>query len=873
MRNYGMKFFGICTIAVLFICITVRPAERPVQKKTKFIVYSYEPNKYIPIVKTVADALRLAVPADIDIVLVEHNETTPGKKGFNPSRGFRDIIMMSENVDWVCIAHHDKCRPVAEVTRELKNRIDLYFHSILFFDSDPVERISGAITEKISKSFSNFLLDINFEKVLHRAYNLYSEKSSAWYRKIYPADQYIKDSAALEKADWVVGRPPYLKGVNIKCFTITKDNRLEHFNFSKNTSWRPGFPTYAPSEDLERAADKIGQVIRSIDNNYLINTDLTAVLANESLETTSDVIPNKITPDPMVIINRPTSWNGQDISQVIVSEGKITGANVWNLTINFGPEQALITNQIETEARINADKNQITPYFYPWVEYYRSLNLKFRTPGYQWFNQFEIVANAPHKHEIAHAIKRRPEDQNNLCTAETAYLDTRRPIVQKALRSGEKFPKIAIVASGGGIRAMLATLGFLRGLEQINLLNAITYTCGLSGSTWAIGPWIASGQTVERYITENNIIEKVENFKGIKGALAEIAKNFLTTEDNQIKTVFGQQWTFVDSWGLYISKNLLLRPNMQLSQQVPQVTDGSKPLPIYTAVTSDARTRDWFEFTPFEVGSLGRKIFIPSWSFGRQFISGISQDFPPEQSFGYLLGIFGSAMGARLKDVIGPKITAAEWNITAGIIPNFCFGIDGSTNDNIELVDAGADFNLPYPPISGLHPGRKADIIIFLDASGEFGPEVGGELRKVIAWQQKQQKEQYQDLKWPDDMEEWASTKPPKTRDLRIKAFTGDARTGKPTVIYMPLALDLNEHEGFPFDGTQRELIANFQHTHEALLENYTNNNLMEKYPTTTFNYPAAQSNFLLNLMTLNVRISATEIFDEIKKYIATMPD
>ena len=48
--------------------------ERPERRPTRFIVYSFNAQRYIPIVKFVAAALHLALPADHDIVLVEHEE-------------------------------------------------------------------------------------------------------------------------------------------------------------------------------------------------------------------------------------------------------------------------------------------------------------------------------------------------------------------------------------------------------------------------------------------------------------------------------------------------------------------------------------------------------------------------------------------------------------------------------------------------------------------------------------------------------------------------------------------------------------------------------------------------------------------------------
>ena len=876
-----IRFIDIVIVTILFSCATIRAAvPGPEPRETKYIVYSYGARDYFPIVEKVAAALQLPSPSErASIFYVEH------KKDFN------EKIRASHNVNWVCVAHYDKCRPVAELTRSLHegHRIDVDFHSILFFDSYPVERIAGTATEEVTKAVSNYTLDIRFEKILHRVYNFYSEESSAWYRKIYPADNVIT-TGLLPIANWTPERFSYLKGVNIKCFNITKDNALNNFNFSTNTGWTLGFPSYVPSRALVNAADKIGQVIRYIDSNYLINTDLTAVLTNESLVTDSDVIPNKTAPEPMVIINRPTHWDGSTLSQIIASEGwtswltwqAIGQKTEWNLKINNPADQNQVFIQLGAEANVNASRNAITPYFYPWIEYYRSLNLKSRTPGFEWFNQLATVTTAPHKRDIAHASGPLPGTTNYLCDAERAYLEARKPFIQGALGiAGNKFPKIAIVASGGGIRAMLATLGFLRGLERTNLLNAVTYVCGLSGSTWAIGPWISSEKTVEEYITPNRIIEKVANFEGPGAAFRTgIKQKFTVTEDNMVKTYFGQSWTFVDSWGLYISKNLLLDPNMQLSQQEPRIANGHNPLPIYTAVDTNARNRDWFEFTPFEIGSLKRKVYIPSWSFGRNFIFGTSQDFPPEQSLGYLLGIFGSAMGARFKDVTSgaglTNLTAAEWSATAGIIPNFYFGIrniNGNTETEIHLVDAGADFNLPYPPISGINPERKADIIIFVDSSGEFGDEIGGEIRKTVDWQSKVNKAGNSTVQLPIEMTEWCTQKPRRTRDLRIRTFAGNARAGIPTVIYMPLALDLSNIPGFAYNETQQKLIADFKLANRDLLASYTNINLMEKYPTGNFSYTPQQSKFLLDLMTLNVQISIEKIMDEIRRYVATMPE
>ena len=255
-----IRFIDIVIVTILFSCATIRAAvPGPEPRETKYIVYSYGARDYFPIVEKVAAALQLPSPSErASIFYVEH------KKDFN------EKIRHSRNVNWVCVAHYDKCRPVAELTRSLHegHRIDVDFHSILFFDSDPVERGAGAFTEIIANTFSSIPLDIRFEKILHRVYNFYSEESSAWYRKIYPADKVITTDL-LPIADWIQAHPPYLKGVNIKCFDIGTDNTLNNVNFSKKTGW-PLSTTFAPSDDLVKAAEKIGQT------RFLIKIDRTS---------------------------------------------------------------------------------------------------------------------------------------------------------------------------------------------------------------------------------------------------------------------------------------------------------------------------------------------------------------------------------------------------------------------------------------------------------------------------------------------------------------------------------------------------------------------------------------------------------------------
>ncbi len=47
-----------------------------------------------------------------------------------------------------------------------------------------------------------------------------------------------------------------------------------------------------------------------------------------------------------------------------------------------------------------------------------------------------------------------------------------------------KMPRVALLGSGGGQRAMVGLLGSLVQLDKAGLLDCILYLSGVSGSTW-----------------------------------------------------------------------------------------------------------------------------------------------------------------------------------------------------------------------------------------------------------------------------------------------------------------------------------------------------------------------------------------------------
>ncbi|KAL6461281.1 hypothetical protein MHYP_G00312470 [Metynnis hypsauchen] len=78
----------------------------------------------------------------------------------------------------------------------------------------------------------------------------------------------------------------------------------------------------------------------------------------------------------------------------------------------------------------------------------------------------------------------------SLNEAEKQHVSRRRETVLQCLKqhgiscSEDEVPNIAVLGSGGGLRAMVGLLGSLSQLSEEGLLDCIMYLSGVSGSTW-----------------------------------------------------------------------------------------------------------------------------------------------------------------------------------------------------------------------------------------------------------------------------------------------------------------------------------------------------------------------------------------------------
>ncbi|EDL27983.1 phospholipase A2, group IVE [Mus musculus] len=114
-------------------------------------------------------------------------------------------------------------------------------------------------------------------------------------------------------------------------------------------------------------------------------------------------------------------------------------------------------------------------------------------------------------------------------------------------------------------------------------------------------------------------------------------------EDLQKHSQEGYKTTFTDFWGKLIEYSLGDKKNeCKLSDQRAALCRGQNPLPIYLTINvkddvSNQDFREWFEFSPYEVGMQKYGAFIPSELFGSEFFMGRLMKRIPEPEMCYML--------------------------------------------------------------------------------------------------------------------------------------------------------------------------------------------------------------------------------------------
>ncbi len=226
-----------------------------------------------------------------------------------------------------------------------------------------------------------------------------------------------------------------------------------------------------------------------------------------------------------------------------------------------------------------------------------------------------------------------------------------------------KMPRVAICTSGGGPRAMLASLGFTQASSETGVLDTVTYGAALSGSTWMWLKWLHDGATsdvlpqVEKEISEA-LNKGLLSPKILEKSIFEQLEILITHKlwEHKIPISYEFKGRFfaesrdsdppiVSVYGMLLADALFAndpdRYTITLSSLADRALSGTMPLPLCTAISSKElgsfereskhghpTDYSWFEFSPFSVGILESTTwagngYIPTWALGRRYEKGL----------------------------------------------------------------------------------------------------------------------------------------------------------------------------------------------------------------------------------------------------------
>uniref|UniRef100_A0A8C6YW75 Phospholipase A2 n=1 Tax=Nothoprocta perdicaria TaxID=30464 RepID=A0A8C6YW75_NOTPE len=253
----------------------------------------------------------------------------------------------------------------------------------------------------------------------------------------------------------------------------------------------------------------------------------------------------------------------------------------------------------------------------------------------------------------------------DLCEEEREFLDKRKKIVSEALKKAlnlkefpakDEVPVVAVLGSGGGMRALTSFHGSLAALRQLGLLDAVAYVCGISGSTWCLSTLYKDPDWSQKDLQEaiSRAQDTVSSSKG--GAFSPERLKYYFQELNAMESS-GRKVSFTDLWGLIVEYFLQQKEDpSKLSDQQEAVKWAQNPYPIYAAVNvrpnmSSSDFAEWCEFTPYEVGFRKYGAFIRTEDFDSEFFMGRIIQKRPEPRICFLQGMWGSAFAASLDDI------------------------------------------------------------------------------------------------------------------------------------------------------------------------------------------------------------------------------
>ncbi|NXV91501.1 PA24E phospholipase, partial [Calonectris borealis] len=192
-------------------------------------------------------------------------------------------------------------------------------------------------------------------------------------------------------------------------------------------------------------------------------------------------------------------------------------------------------------------------------------------------------------------------------------------------------PVVAVMTTGGGTRALTSLLGNLLGLQKLDLLDAISYITGSSGSTWTLSHLYQSADWSHKDLSRP--------IGEVRRHMTKCKLSCFSLESLNLYTLPRRSLGFALSLFLVNSQ----KNNHKLSDERQALNQGQNPLPIYMILNikedySLSEFKEWVEFTPYEVGFLKYGAFIRAEDFGSEFFMGRLMKKLPESRICFMKG-------------------------------------------------------------------------------------------------------------------------------------------------------------------------------------------------------------------------------------------
>uniref|UniRef100_A0A8D2KX76 Phospholipase A2 n=1 Tax=Varanus komodoensis TaxID=61221 RepID=A0A8D2KX76_VARKO len=352
----------------------------------------------------------------------------------------------------------------------------------------------------------------------------------------------------------------------------------------------------------------------------------------------------------------------------------------------------------------------------------------------------------------------------DLCPEEKEFLQKRKKVVAAALKrvlqleedlQDDEVPVVAIMTTGGGMRALTALYAHLLIMQKLDVLDCVSYFSGLSGTTWTMSNLYNDPNWSHKDL-EVPLLDAKKHMNKNKffASFAPERLKYYVKELRQ-RSQEGHIISFTDLWGLIIEAMLHDgEVHQKLTDQKQALNHGQNPLPVYLCLNVKEKVnsrgfREWLEFTPYEVGFQKYGAYIRAEHFGSEFFMGHLMKKIPESRISFLEDEYFHYMQAyklptrmqsppdSLANVFQDIIT---WRPAVSVVPNFLKGcpmhnkylesefsnwkdcdLDSFPNqltgaeDFLYLIDNAFALQSSYPPL--MRPERNVDLIIHLNYS------------------------------------------------------------------------------------------------------------------------------------------------------------